>query len=139
MTFIASLVAVTLISTFTACKKGNDDPEVSVYTRKDRITNTWKLVKYEKNGVYQDFTGSSYEYTIRKNNTLTQTVEGAIFGFPTRTVKEGDWSFQNEDEDIKITIDNTATIYNIQRLALKELWLKKTEGADVHVYYYEGL
>ncbi len=33
-----------------SCKKGEEDPVVSVKTRKDRFTNTWTLNKLEKNG-----------------------------------------------------------------------------------------
>lgn len=137
--FIASLMAITVAGTFTACKKGSDDPEISLKTRKDRFTNTWTLVKYEKNGVEQDISGSTYIYNVFNTGALTQTIEGSIFGFPTRTVNDGNWSFLNEDEDVNITIGNSSTIYNIQRLASKELWLKKTVNADVHIYFYEGL
>lgn len=137
--FIASLMAIMVAGTFTSCKKGSDDPEISLKTRKDRFTNTWTLVKYEKNGVEQDISGSTYIYNVFNTGALTQTIEGSIFGYPTRTVNDGNWAFQNEDEDVNITIGNSSTIYNIQRLASKELWLKKTVNADVHIYFYDGL
>ena len=38
-----------------------------------------------------------------------------------------------------ITISNDDVIYNIQRLASKELWLKRVVNADTYVYYFEGL
>lgn len=49
------------------------------------------------------------------------------------------FSFVNDDEDVKITISNNPTIYNIQRLASKELWLKTSSGSDTYTYYFEGL
>ncbi|OYU97366.1 MAG: hypothetical protein CFE21_03480 [Bacteroidetes bacterium B1(2017)] len=122
-----------------SCKKGSDDPAVSVYSRKDRFTNTWTLTKYEKNGAVQDLSGTTYQYSVFNTGNLTQTIEGTIFGFPTRSVKDGTWSFQNDDEDVKITIGSDATVYNIQRLASKELWLRKTIDADTYVYYFTGL
>ena len=136
---IASLVAITFITALPACKKGADDPVVSVYSRKDRFTNTWTLSKYEKNGAVQDISGTTYTYVTKNDGTLTQTIEGSIFGFATRTVNNGTWLFMNDDEDVKITISGDGVIYNIQRLASKELWLKKTVGSDVHVYYFNGL
>jgi hypothetical protein len=123
----------------TSCKKGTDDPIISLKTRKDRFTNTWTLNKYEKNNTSQDLSGTTYTYVVKNDGTLTQTIEGTIFGFPTRTVNNGNWSFQNDDEDVKITIGSSVVIYNIQRLASKELWLKNTEGSNTNMYYFNGL
>lgn len=136
---MAALVGITFLTSVSSCKKGDDDPAVSVYSRKDRFTNTWTLSKYEKNGTVQDISGTTYKYAVFNNGTLTQTIEGSVFGFPTRTVNDGTWSFMNDDEDVKIIIGNDTTIYNIQRLATKELWLKKTVNADTYVYYFDGL
>ncbi|MES2779244.1 MAG: hypothetical protein V4651_05030 [Bacteroidota bacterium] len=134
----AFIILIIAITSFSSCKKGTDDPVISLKTRKDRITNTWYLVKYEKNGVNQDTSGSSYVYSIASNGTLTRTVQGVIFGFPTRTVTNGTWTFLNDDEDIQITIDSKAVVYGIQRLATKELWLKEIVGTDTYIYYFNG-
>ncbi|MDP3929149.1 MAG: hypothetical protein Q8R57_09010 [Bacteroidota bacterium] len=136
---VAAFLAITFLGVFQSCKKGEDDPAISIYSRKDRLTNTWTLNKYEKNGSVQDISGTTHIYSINNNGTLTHTIEGSIFGFPTRTVRDGQWVFMSDDEDVKITIGSDVTIFNIQRLASKELWLKQTIGADTHVYYYTGL
>ena len=136
---VALLLATTLTISLPSCKKGSDDPIVSVKTRKDRFTNTWTLTKYEKNGAIQDLSGSSYTYTVFNDGTLNQTIEGSIFGFPTRTTNCGKWVFMNDDEDVMITISNDDVIYNIQRLASKELWLKRVVNSDTYVYYFNGL
>jgi hypothetical protein len=133
---VAAMIGLTAL-TFQSCKKGEDDPVVSLKTRKDRFTNTWVLTKYEKNGANQDLSGSTYTLEVFNSGRLTQTIEGAIFGFPTKSVKEGDWVFVNDEEDVRITIDGTPTTYNVQRLATNELWLKKLENGDTHVYYFE--
>lgn len=136
---VAALVGVMAIGAITSCsKKGDDDPAVSLRTRKDRFTNTWVLNKYEKNGVSQDLSGTTYTYEVFNSGKLTETIEGAVFGFPTRTVKDGTWEFINDEEDVRITIDDNPIIYNVQRLASHELWLKRTDGNDVHVYYFES-
>ena len=136
---VAFIMATIALTTIPSCKKGSDDPVVSLKTRNDRFTNTWTLVKYEKNGSVQDLNGVTYIYNVYNNGTLTRTIEGSLFGFPTRSVNNGTWTFQNDDEDVKITIANDVQVYNIQRLASKELWLRKTENADTHVYFFEGL
>ncbi len=135
----ALMISTIALGVFSSCKKGTDDPVVSLMTRKDRLTNTWTLTKYEKNSASQDLNGSTYTYTIFNNGTLSQVVEGSIFGFPTRTTKQGTWTLLNDDEDVKIMFPNDTVIYNLQRLASKELWLKKTVSTDTYVYYFSGL
>jgi hypothetical protein len=135
----AIIIAATMATILPSCKKGDDDPVISLKTRKDRFTNTWTLTKYEKNGVSQDLNGTTYIYNAFNSGTLTRTIEGTIFGYPTRIVSDGTWSFLNDDEDAKITIGNEIIIYNIQRLASKELWLKRTDNADTYMYYFSGL
>lgn len=136
---MAVLVGLLATTAITSCsKKGDDDPAVSLRTRKDRFTNTWELTKYEKNGVSQDLSGSTYTYEVFNDGKLTQTIEGSVFGFPTKSVKDGTWEFINDEEDVRITIDGDAVVYNVQRLASDELWLKRTDGNDVNVYYFES-
>lgn len=136
---LAFVFATAALTYLPSCKKGTDDPVVSLKTRKDRFTNTWTLTKYEKNGTTQDIGGSTYTYNVFNNGTLTQTVEGTVFGAPVRTTSNGTWSFMNDDEDVKIIVGSETTVYNIQRLASKELWLKETDGTDTYVYYFDGL
>ncbi|MEI7978592.1 MAG: hypothetical protein WCI53_07090 [Bacteroidota bacterium] len=133
------IIAATITTILPSCQKGDDDPIISLKTRKDRFTNTWTLTKYEKNSVSQDLNGATYIYNAFNSGSLTRTIEGSIFGYPTRIVSDGTWSFLNDDEDVKVTIGGSAEIYNIQRLASKELWLKRTDNADTYVYYFSGL
>jgi hypothetical protein len=136
---IALIIATAFATILPSCKKGDDDPIVSLRTRKDRFTNTWTLVKYEKNGVIQDLNGTSYIYNVFNSGTLNRTVEGSIFGYPVKSTSDGTWTFMNDDEDVKIIISKDTAIYNIQRLATKELWLKWVDNGDTYIYYFEGL
>jgi hypothetical protein len=137
--FVAALVMLVTSLVVPSCtKKGDDDPVVSLKSRKDRFTNTWTLTKYEINGQMQDLNGTSYVYEVNSSGTLKRTVEGTLFGFQTKTVKDGTWEFVNDEEDVKITIDGSSTTYNVQRLASKELWIKEIKGSDTHMYYFEA-
>ncbi len=81
--YLAAIILVTIVSTvLPACQKGDDDPIISVVSRKDRFTNTWTLKSFEKNGVTQDLSGTTYIYNMFNDGTLTQTVEGSIFRIP---------------------------------------------------------
>lgn len=136
---LSALMGLGMISCLDSCtKKGSDDPSVSLRSRKDRFTNTWILNKYEKNGVNQDISGSTYTYEVFNNGRLVQTIEGSVFGFPTKSSKEGTWEFVNDEEDVKITVDGNITIYNVQRLSSNELWLKATDNGTTYVYYFES-
>lgn len=136
---ILVLVLLMTAAVVPSCRKGSDDPAVSFKSRENRITNSWNLVKYEKNATTQDLNGTTYEYVIYEDGKLKRTVEGSVFGFPTRTVSEGTWTFQNDEEDVKIVIGSDTTLYNIQRLASDELWLKTTEDTDTYIYYFESI
>lgn len=139
MMLIALIIATAFVTILPSCKKGDDDPIVSLRTRKDRFTNTWTLVKYEKNGVIQDLNQTSYIYNVFNSGTLNRAVEGSIFGFSVKSISDGTCMFLNDDEDVKIVISKDTTIYNIQRLASKELWLKSNNNGDTFIYYFEGL
>lgn len=137
-TLLAAVMLTGAFITPSCTKKGDDDPVISLRTRKDRFTNTWTLTRYEKNGENQDLNNTTYIYEVFNSGTLKQTVEGSVFGVATRTVKDGTWQFVNDEEDVKITIDGSATTYNVQRLASDELWIKELRGSDTHIYYFDG-
>ncbi len=121
-----------------SCKKGEDDPAISLRTRKARFVNEWTLVKYEKNGVRQSIDNAKFVYDTYKDGNLKETAEGAVFGTTVLSVRSGTWAFVNDKEDVRISIDSNVTTYEIQRLANKELWLKKTDGADTYMMYFDG-
>lgn len=126
------------MGSFTSCKKGEDDPAISLRSRKARFANTWTLVKYEKNGVQENMDDILLIYETDKDGALKETAQGAIFGTTVQTVRNGTWEFVSDKEDVRITIDNNIDTYEIQRLANSELWLKEVDGADTYVYYFDG-
>lgn len=121
-----------------SCKKGDDDPAISLRTRKARFVNEWTLVKYEKNGVQQSIDNAKFIYDTYKDGNLKETTEGTLFGTTAVSVRNGTWAFVNDKEDVRISINSNVTTYEIQRLANKELWLKKTDGADSYMMYFDG-
>lgn len=116
---IALLVAVFALPTFNSCKKGENDPGISLNSRKSRLVGEWKLTagtavendastiyNYSYNGSTCVVSGSgnaSWSYTesmsIKKDGTFILT----IFDDGDQSVLEGNWYFlgANKDEDIK--------------------------------------
>ncbi|PBQ32189.1 hypothetical protein CNR22_10535 [Sphingobacteriaceae bacterium] len=70
---------------FTECKKGEDDPLLSLRTRKARVVGKWKLVSGLKTTVSFPSWTTTTEYTrneyIQKYTGSNQTEKGDIFYF----------------------------------------------------------
>jgi hypothetical protein len=56
-----------LATTFTACKKGEDDPSLSLRSRKARVEGNWKVTSSKRTSMY-DYPGSTQSYTIVYTN-----------------------------------------------------------------------
>ncbi len=126
------------IISLVSCRKGEEDPLISLRSRKARFANEWTLVKYEKNGERQNIDGATFMYNTSKDGYLKETIDGAVFGVATRRIREGSWTFVNDKEEVKINIDNDITTLQIERLAHKELWLKWADDSNTYRYYFEG-
>jgi hypothetical protein len=136
---VYAIVLMAVVSTaFTSCKKGEDDPALSLRSREARFVNQWTLTRYEKNGQSQDLSGATFIYDTNKDGTLKQTIEGSIFGVATRSIESGTWSFLDDKERVRVSVDSVVEVYDIQRLANSELWLKQIDGSDTYVYQFEG-
>lgn len=110
------LLFLTFVFLFSECKKGEDDPLISIQTRKSRLTGKWKLtggkILYNDvvNNVNYSLDGSTFFAKIRAWNDAYDTtgiysIELNIFrngGFElkelygTRVVEcSGDWNFNS--------------------------------------------
>jgi hypothetical protein len=136
--FLPIILLFVAMGSISSCKKGEDDPGISLRSRKARFANKWTLVKYEKNGVQESMDDILLIYDTDKDGGLKETAQGAIFGTTVQTIRTGTWEFVSDKEDVRITIDSNIDTYEIQRLANNELWLKETEGGDTYVYYFDG-
>lgn len=136
---ILSLVLVTT-ALFTGCKKGENDPFLSLRSRKARVVGEWKLnkgtVKWtdssgtetttygESSGTVTDASGTdnftySMEYSFKNDGTYsisyTETYTGDT---PSISKEEGRWSFvgKNKSADVKnkesILLTTTSSSYS---------------------------
>lgn len=145
--FVFTVIAVML--TFNGCKKGENDPFLSLKSRNARITATWKLSKQEYKKIVthktggttviktttRNFDGSlmtvttsigttsnpySWEITIEKDGTYSMTKIEAGY----KTEQTGNWWWlddKNNKARIVFDIDNES--YKIDQLKSKELIL----------------
>jgi hypothetical protein len=77
------LVAVMAIPTFQSCKKGENDPSISLKSRNARITAKWKLTKIEGT---ETMVNSGTTNTITTTyDGITKTVTSTLFPTPNTT------------------------------------------------------
>ncbi|NBV14392.1 MAG: hypothetical protein EBS07_10040 [Sphingobacteriia bacterium] len=134
-----ALAAVVVVSgaSFTACKKGENDPALSLKSRKGRLTGEWKLTK----GTYTSTSGSStatrnydgtsftessggssitgtfaWTLTIDKEGTYEFKQSETSGGTTSTTTEKGRWSFLGKNGEVKnkeaILMSRTSTSYS---------------------------
>lgn len=114
-----------------SCSKYDDGPAFSLRSKKERIANTWRVQKATNNG--NDVTTSFEEYQLQMlidgDATLAAlyTLGDLTFEFQTN----GTWSLVNNNEDLRLDLQNDAAdaTYEILRLMEEELWLREKGGS----------
>lgn len=140
-------------TTLTACKKGENDPFMSLKSRDSRITGTWKLVdmetseidvstssgvtitssttdKYDGSLVTETSTDPSGTATYTYSYTLTITIDKSGSYSLTYTIdgdkteQSGSWWWLNDTKKkTRICMDDDANSFEVDRLTNKELTL----------------
>ncbi|MFO0322762.1 MAG: hypothetical protein ACK504_10085 [Bacteroidota bacterium] len=118
---LAVLFAV-VIPVVQGCKKYEDGPTFSLRSRKERVSNTWKVENYKINGT--DFTSlvSSYTEVFTKKGSFNYSW-GLLNG-------SGTWTFQNKDSEIKLNGNDSQSSRTlvILRLEEKSFWYYYMDG-----------
>ncbi|OQX96142.1 MAG: hypothetical protein B6I24_11805 [Bacteroidetes bacterium 4572_128] len=121
-TIIVALLILFIISSFflTSCKRGEDDPFFSLYSRKMRVTGDWKLIDFERNTDITNLTdyetvtnfkieGEKGLVTITTNIPnldSTRIEQGTLNSDFTEIIFEKDGSYRNV---LKYTIETNFT------------------------------
>ena len=132
--------------TLTGCKKGENDPFLSLKSRDARITANWKLVKVESSDVSTDPSGTDTYTTTYDGTTLSAAINGVTasaysYSLSVEILKDGTYtSTEVADGDSEtitgrwvwmsaaknktmISLDNLGT-FEVNGLKSKELLLK---------------
>jgi hypothetical protein len=122
--FLALLLAAFIMPAFQSCKKGPNDPAISLKSRTSRLSGTWSLTKGSEmnvsgtstttttysTGSFTVVSGSSsytgtytWEWVIDKAGTYTMTRTRTITGASDTYKDEGHWFWAdgNKDDNIK--------------------------------------
>jgi len=127
---IALLLGVTLLlgGTTTSCKKGANDPALSLKSRKARLTGDWQLINYESKEISKNANGETTEVNITfdMDNSLLKRVEtlnGTLVSEETKDysekisfTKKGEYTLKYIDQKIE---GNWAFIHKNKSTGLK--------------------
>lgn len=148
--FRLAIIAVLSITLLAGCKKGENDPFLSLKSRNARITGTWRLVSQEStqtdvdNGVSEVYT-STYDGTTLTNTdpwgtssiTYSHTIEIKKDGkYKMTRVEDGTtyenqgnwWWINSKKKKVRIAFDDDWGSFYIDRLKNKEMVLKIDES-----------
>lgn len=133
---MAALGAAVITGT-TSCSKYEDGPVVSLVSRENRISNTWQYESATKDGndILSDttiiFTGSRLDFN--KNGTLLWNWNNGAIG--------GAWTFQSNDEEVKLSFPAPMgdKVWTILKLKQDQFWVKYIEdGSTYEFHFVEG-
>ena len=112
-----------------SCSLYPDNQGITLVSRIDRLSTTWKVENYKLNGT--DYTSLVTGYTETYTKQGAYSYQWGIFG------GTGTWVFQSNDAQIKITgVSNQAdkTLF-ILRLEATQFWYYYMDGTDKKEYH----
>ena len=148
-------VFVSFIIIFSACNKYEEGPAFSLLSVTKRITGIWELKETIINDTVVDLNDmidmmgeaeldsiSDMGFDISQINitavkvTFEKDGDGNFYfaislsGFPFTRTEYMTWVFDEDKEDVEITIMSEIQIFEILRLSNSELWLRRIEVQD---------
>jgi len=150
--YVLLFVFVSVAIMFSSCNKYEEGPSFSLLSATKRIVGTWELKETTINDTVVDlndmidmlgeseldsisdmgFDISQIDITAVKV-TFEKDGDGNFFfaismsGFPFSRTEYMTWEFDEDKEDVEITIMSEIQIFEILRLSNSELWLRRIE------------
>jgi hypothetical protein len=121
-TVISILTILSLL--FNSCRKGEDDPWISLRTRNNRIIGKWKLEEYTYEKDYDSYS-SSYNNintktsTQTKDTTISESFSSGILTENSVILTEFKYNFPDYEPDSNVFISDKITDYSKKEESLK--------------------
>ncbi|PWH82195.1 hypothetical protein [Brumimicrobium oceani] len=121
--FFLAILSVAFV--FTACKKYDEGPALSLLTKKARISGEWRVEK--------EISAAGVEQLVQSQDVLSISKSGSFEIIEDNKIETiGTWDFIKDKEYISFTYKedgvNNIEEFKIIRLKNRELWLKDIEG-----------
>lgn len=123
------IFAVMMMIGIEGCKKYPDGPMISLKSRTERVANNWKVESCNING--NDHTSFVSGYTETYTTDGNYSFQWGLYS------GTGTWSFQNNDNEIRVIgVDNQSseTLY-ILKLEEEQFWYYIMDGSDRIEYH----
>jgi|LakMenEpi03Aug12_release.lakeMendotaPanAssembly.Ray.scaffolds.fasta_scaffold46158_5 hypothetical protein len=128
---------------FTACRKYEEGPNISLRTKKARVTNNWRVESAEVNGVErsQEPYWTKQKHYFRRNGDYVVTVIDP--NTLEATNLNGSWKLYDNDRKIALTLrranagQDSVSDYNVLKLFNKQMWLRRTDNS-VELHFIES-
>lgn len=132
---IAILFTVLFFLALTSCNKYEDGPVLSFVSRNERVANTWKMDKAIENGVDVTSNYDRYVVTLTKSGSASFTAHFSLLSLEYDYVTNGTWSFESNDDKLKLDYENDLVdaTYVILKLKENELWLRQ-ENTELELH-----
>jgi len=124
--------SIAVIPFLDGCKKYKDAPSnISLRSKKGRLTNEWKLTTYYYNDSIYTGTLPVHTLDIKVNGTYTESDASSSYS--------GIWDLSSNHKEVVLTENGTSNVekYTIKCLESKTLWLKQVDGKDNYEWHYE--
>jgi len=143
---ILSLIAVLLVVSFfvTSCRKYEEGPNVSLRSKKARVTNNWRIESAQLNGteVSLDPLWAKQKHYMYKDGKYIINVVNPIT-LEARNL-QGNWVLYDHDTKIALTTKNfsgnidSTNEFNILKLYNKQFWIRKIDNSlELHFVPFE--
>lgn len=120
-------LALAMVFGSTSCKY-EEGPALSLRTKKARVAGEWEIEKTIESDGTEDTDSDGITYTFEKDGTgkAESSEAGFTFSF------DFTWEFTDSKKKMKMTFDGDSEESTILRLTNKEMWLKDTDGYQIH-------
>ena len=117
------LLGILIIPAIQSFKVYPDKAAISLRSKTERVSNTWKVENYKINGYDYTFLVSCYTETFSENGHYSYSW-GNLRGF-------GVWSFQNNNKEIKMNGNDS--------LSSRTIVIQKLDDNSFWYYYMDGI
>jgi hypothetical protein len=139
------LLLVLMVSgSMTSCRKYEEGPNISLRTKRARVTNNWKIESAQVDGIEKSFDpywAKQKHYMYSDGKYIVTIIDPVTL--EARNV-QGTWKLYDDDRKIALTtknfsgnIDSTSD-YSILKLYNKQFWIRKLDNSvELHLAPFE--
>lgn len=146
MNKIASILLLVALVAFgvSSCRKYEEGPNISLRTKKARVTNNWRVESAQVDGIersLEPYWTKQKHYMYSDGKYIVTIIDPVTL--EARNV-QGDWKLFDNDRKLALTTKNfsgnidSTNEYNILKLYNKQMWIRKTDNSvELHFVPFE--